>query len=346
MKNTINFKIDFQDRVLQWYDTNQRVLPWRESRDPYHIWISEIMLQQTRVETVIPYYYRFIETLPNVQSLAETNDEVLYKLWEGLGYYSRVRNLKKAANQVLTDFEGVIPSDRKSLETLSGIGPYTSGAISSIAFGKKNAAVDGNVLRIFARLYEIHKSIKDLSVKKDIKEKVEKLLPSSRVGDFNQGLMEIGATVCLPNGKPKCVICPLKEICKAYMSDVTDKIPVRLKSKKVPVKKKTVLILRYNDLLAIEKRPDTGLLRSMYQFPMFEGHMKLDDIKKLHIDASIIKKLQKSTHKFSHLKWDIIAYEISIKNVVDGYNFVTLKDLLHKYSLPSAFKIYREHLMK
>ncbi len=347
MKHLSKDIIQFQMNVLSWYDSNQRVLPWRESRDPYHIWISEIMLQQTRVETVIPFYNRFIKTLPNINALAKASEDLLYKLWEGLGYYSRVRNLKKAANQIISDFNGELPQDRKELETLLGIGPYTSGAISSIAFNKRNAAVDGNVLRIFARLYKIEESIKDISVKNDIKDKVETLLPHSRIGDFNQGLMEIGATICLPNGQPKCVLCPLNENCEAFRLGKTSKIPIKNTKKKTPVYNKTVLLLTYGDKYAIEKRPDTGLLQSMYQFPLLEGHLDESQVQELFKENSLdIKRLENSKHKFSHLSWNMIAYKALLSEKIDSYIYASKEEINNTISIPSAFKVYKELINK
>lgn len=343
--NKNSYILDFQNKVLNWYDSNQRSLQWRDSRNPYHIWISEIMLQQTRVETVLPYYFRFIKQLPDIKSLASASEDMLYKLWEGLGYYSRVRNLKFAANQIMNEHNGEIPEDRKTLETLKGIGPYTSGAISSIAFGNRNAAVDGNVLRVFARFLTIKESIKDVSVKKDIKGKVEQLLPVDRVGDFNQALMEIGATVCVPNGQPKCEICPLNKMCKAYEQGIENEIPIKVKAKKVPIRKKTVLVIKWNNLYAIEKRPDEGLLRSMYQFPLLEGHMSASEIKhSIFKDILSIKKLRNSVHKFSHLKWDMVAYEITVKEKMKEYIFVSDEEIENNYSIPSAFKAYKEYI--
>jgi len=339
--------MNFEDYVLNHYDSNQRVLPWRDSRNPYHIWVSEIMLQQTRVQTVIPYYNKFITELPDIESLANASDDKIYKLWEGLGYYSRVRNLRKAANQVIEIFDGVLPKDRKSLETLAGIGPYTSGAISSIAFGIKNAAIDGNVLRIFARLYEIKKSIKDKDVKKDIAKRVNALLPNVRIGDFNQGLMEIGATVCLPNGQPKCYECPLNHLCLAYKNGTTNEIPVKNKKKPVPRHKKTIVLLRYQDSYAIEKRPPEGLLQSMYQFPMLEEHITFNEImNRYNVRENQIELLPKAKHKFTHLEWDMIGYRINLTRKNQLYTFAPIDKINNELSIPSAFKQYKKVIME
>ena len=232
-----------QSNILNWYDQTKRILPWRDNPNPYHVWVSEIMLQQTRVEAVIPYFLRFIGQLPTIKDLAVISDDELNKLWEGLGYYSRARNLKRAAHLIVEKHESKLPSDYDELISLPGIGPYTAGAISSKAFGKRNTAVDGNVLRVFSRVFAIKDEIKDKTVKKNIKQKVEDLSPETRIGDFNQALMEIGATICKPNGKPLCMVCPLQPFCKAYQLDLTDVIPRKAKKAERKIIKKTVLIL-------------------------------------------------------------------------------------------------------
>ena len=338
-------KEQFQTDLLKWYDTNQRILPWREQPEPYRVWISEIMLQQTRVSAVIPYFNRFIETLPTLHHLANVEEEKLLKLWEGLGYYNRARNLQKAAKEIIDRFDGIIPSDKDKLETLTGIGPYTSGAISSIAFGQKYSAVDGNVLRVFARIFEIKDDIKNLETKKMIKSKVDHLLPNQRVGDFNQALMEIGATVCIPNGTPYCEICPLKNHCKAYKNDTVSTIPKKRTKKKVPIENKTVLLLKYQDRFAIEQRDKTGLLASMYQFPMFDHHLEiveLPDYITKHIKFT--KTLNKAIHKFTHKEWHMKTYLIELTNEIEQYVFVSRDEIETTYSIPSAFKMHKNYI--
>ncbi len=338
-------KKEFERDLLTWYDNGKRVLPWRDNTDPYRVWISEIMLQQTRVNAVIPYFERFISTLPTVYDLSEVNDDRLMKLWEGLGYYSRARNLKKAAILVVSKFNSVVPNDYDDLLSLPGIGPYTAGAIMSIAYNKKYTAVDGNVLRVFARMNDIQEDIKDMTVKRKIKEYVNMLLPK-RVGDFNQALMEIGATVCLPNGTPKCEICPLKSYCKAYQNGTISLIPKKRKHQKVPVEKKTVLLIKFENLVALEKRKDKGLLANMYQFPMLEGHVELKLIEEMFNEKyNKILVLPKSKHIFSHKKWDMVGYEIQLNSRLD-YCFVTLEDIQSRYSVPTAFQVYKNRLEK
>lgn len=333
------------DSLIQWYDQSKRILPWRDNPNPYHVWISEIMLQQTRVETVIPYFNRFIQELPTIEDLSKADDDKLNKLWEGLGYYSRVRNLKKAAIKVVDDFNGVLPSTQKELESLPGIGPYTSGAVLSIAFNKKYSAVDGNVLRVFSRLLEIRDNIKDVAVKKRIKSYVESILPDQRIGDFNQGLMEIGATVCLPNGKPICSTCPFSKVCKAYNNKVVDIIPVKQVKKKQRIEDVTVFVLQYQNLYAIEKRPDKGLLASLYQYPNIYGHPDIEEVKKLY-STEQVEELQSGKHVFSHIIWQLKGYSVKVDEKLDDYIWVTKEDIINQYSIPTAFKLYTKHILK
>nr|MBQ8252548.1 A/G-specific adenine glycosylase [Lachnospiraceae bacterium] len=230
--------------LLAWYDQNKRILPWRENRDPYRIWVSEIMLQQTRVEAVKPYYDRFLKQLPDVESLAEVQEEHLLKLWEGLGYYNRVKNMQKAALVMKDVYEGRMPEEYELLLQLPGIGSYTAGAIASIAFGKPVVAVDGNVLRIITRLTADPSDILSEKFKKQVREQLLTIVPADRPGDFNQALMELGATVCLPNGAPKCHACPWHDICMARQQGRLDEIPYKKKKKPRVIEEKTVLLLR------------------------------------------------------------------------------------------------------
>ena len=334
----------FQTALLDWYDSSKRILPWRDNPNPYHVWVSEIMLQQTRVEAVIPYFHRFIAELPTIADLATVDDDKLNKLWEGLGYYSRVRNLKKAAQQVIDDFDGVLPSNRTDLESLSGIGPYTAGAIRSIAFNQQDTAVDGNVLRVFARLTANQNDIKSPPVKREIRRLVASLLPEERVGDFNQALMEIGATVCLPNGKPLCMVCPLNSFCKAFQQGLTDTIPKKQKKTKRRIEKRTVLLLEHNGKFAIRQRPVDGLLGGLYEFPNVLGHLTKADVLKQYPDSTI-SKLPKAKHVFSHLEWHMIGYHVLLDEQIEQFPFVSPEELYATYSVPTAFKTYKEALL-
>ena len=321
-------------RLLDFYDYSKRVLPWRDNKNPYYIWISEIMLQQTRVETVIPYFERFIKELPTVYDLSEVDDDKLMKLWEGLGYYSRARNLKKAAIQIVDKYNGLVPNNKKDLESLPGIGPYTSGAVLSIAFDQEVAAVDGNVLRVFSRLYGIEDDIKNMKTKKRIKELVESSLPVERNGDYNQAIMELGATICLPNGKPLCAQCPLSDICVANKLGRQTMIPHKSMKQKKRVEKKTIYILKHKERYAIKKRPNTGLLASMYELPNRNGHLSVPDI-----DGNYTK-LKDAKHVFSHIEWNMIGYMIEVDNMIFDYEWVTKDEIMNEYSIPSAFRQY------
>ena len=337
-------KQTFQQRLLTWYDMSKRILPWRDNPDPYHVWISEIMLQQTRVEAVIPYFEQFITVLPTIQDVASVDDDLLNKLWEGLGYYSRVRNIKKAAIKLTEEFDGKIPKTRKELESLPGIGPYTAGAILSIAFGIPDTAVDGNVLRVFARLTANKNNIKDPTVKQDIRDMVQSLLPEKRVGDFNQGLMEIGATVCLPNGKPLCARCPLNELCEAYQKGLVDEIPQKQKKQTRRIEERTVFVLSVGDKYVLYRRPDTGLLAGLYEFPNELGHISIESMIQRYPSATI-NVLDKSKHIFSHLEWHMIGYEIILEQAPNDGVLASKEDLLARYSIPTAFKVYLKSIL-
>ncbi len=260
-----------REPLLAWYRQNARVLPWREEPDPYRVWISEIMLQQTRVEAVKPYFARFMEELPDVEALAEVSDDRLLKLWEGLGYYSRARNLKKAARIIVERYGGRLPDTMEELLGLPGIGSYTAGAIASIAYGKPEPAVDGNVLRVLSRLLASRDDIANPAVKRRFEEELRLVIPAENCGAFNQGLIEIGAVVCVPNGEPRCGECPMRSVCLAARNGLTGEIPYKAPKRPRRIEERTVLLIRSGDLVVIRKRPEKGLLASMYEFPGLEG---------------------------------------------------------------------------
>jgi len=339
-------KSTFQDALLNWYQKSKRTLPWRDNPLPYFVWVSEIMLQQTRVEAVIPYYNRFIEELPSIKALANVEEDKLYKLWEGLGYYARVKNLQKAAKIVIQDYSGVLPDNKSDLESLPGIGPYTSSAILAIAFDKPTAAVDGNVLRVFARLMAIKKDIKDPNTKKIIKEQVTKLVPNKNNRDFTQALMEIGATICIPNGSPRCYLCPLSSFCIAYQKQLTEEIPVIQKKKQRIIEQITVLIFKYNNLFAIRKRPDKGLLANLYEYPNMSGLLTKKEVGHLYPQAISIKQLPEATHIFTHKEWHMVGFLIEMNSKTDGYNFVSREMIQTEYSIPKAFQTYTKLILK
>ncbi len=327
--------LDISNKILAWYDSNQRVLPWRDNKEPYRVWVSEIMLQQTRVDTVIPYFNRFLETLPTVSDLAKVPDDILNKLWEGLGYYSRAKNLKRAAIVIVDQFNGIVPQSRVDLEKLPGIGPYTSGAIASISFDERVPAIDGNVLRVFARYLGIKADVKDPKIKSSVASFVETKLPTLRVGDFNQALMEIGAIVCLPNGTPKCGECPLQKGCIAYHQNLTDMIPVKQKRIERKITDVSVFVFKHGEKIAIRKRPDTGLLAGLYEYPNTE---ELVSKEKLNKQYSSVVELEQKKHIFTHKEWNLIPFLIDVENQDEAYIWVTQEELNELYPLPTAFK--------
>lgn len=314
INNKQNIETYIQQPLLQWYDSHARSLPWRDEPTPYRVWVSEIMLQQTRVDTVKPYFERFIAELPTIGDLAGVQEHKLLKLWEGLGYYSRARNLKKAASKVMTDYHGRLPSSADELIKLPGIGPYSAGAIASIAFGNKAPAIDGNVLRVIARITANLGDITQTETKEEIGELVQKLLPDERIGDFNQALMELGATVCLPNGVPRCEICPVNTLCAAYSENITDQVPVKAKKKARRIEHKTVFIIRCNQKIAVGKRPDDGLLQGLWEFPNVGGSLTPGECEAVMrgwgIAVSGLEPLQKSKHIFTHVEWHMTGYLI------------------------------------
>lgn len=252
--------------IVKWYQEQEKILPWKQDKEPYHIWISEIMLQQTRIEAVKKYYTRFMKELPTIQHLAKVSDEKLLKLWEGLGYYNRAKNLKKAAIQIEENYKGQMPTSYAELLNLSGIGEYTAGAIASISYQEKVPAVDGNVLRVVSRVLASKDDVLSSETKKRITKKLLEIMPDES-GDFNEGLMELGEKICLPNTIPLCEKCPIQQFCIANKENLTNEIPVRIKKQKRKIEKRTVFIVKYKDEIAIRKREKTGILANLYEFP-------------------------------------------------------------------------------
>lgn len=339
--------------LLAYYDANKRILPWREEPSAYYVWLSEIMLQQTRVEAVKPYFSRFIEELPDIESLANASEVELLKLWEGLGYYSRVRNLGKAAKVVMETYGGKLPSTKTELLKLPGIGSYTAGAISSIAYGEANPAVDGNVLRVFSRVFADDRDILNPQVKKDWEALIETTMPKDRPGDYNQALMEIGACVCVPNGSPKCDMCPLANMCQAHLSSEETKYPYKAPKKARVIEQKTVLILRSEDKVVLVKRPANGLLAGMYEFPIVEGNASQDEVlsylNEQGIKALWISPLEDAKHIFTHKEWHMHAYMIRVDELQEGntpesWLFVDKKEVEEQYPIPSAYAKYMKYL--
>ncbi len=352
--------LDSLDRIaeplLAWYDAGRRILPWREEPTPYHVWLSEIMLQQTRVEAVKPYYDRFLQALPDIGSLAAVEEEKLLKLWEGLGYYNRARNLKKAAEILVSEYGGEMPDDYEKIQALPGIGSYTAGAVSSIAFGRPYPAVDGNVLRILSRLRCDDRDILNAKVKKSVEDDLLDVMPSDRPGDFNQALMELGATVCIPNGAPKCESCPWKELCLARAEGRTAEFPKKAKKKPRSMEKRTILVIQDAERVALRRRPERGLLAGMYEFPSLEGHCEEAEVsaylKKIGLSPIRIRKLPPAKHVFTHREWHMTGYlirvdELAVKGTgqeLQGFVFVEPEQTRTNYPIPSAFAAYAERV--
>ncbi len=337
--------------LLEWFSGHARVLPWREEPTPYRVWVSEIMLQQTRVEAVKPYFERFTKELPDVQALAECSEEKLLKLWEGLGYYNRVRNMQTAAQFVMEQYGGRLPADYGELLKLKGIGHYTAGAIASIAYGIPVPAVDGNVLRVLTRVAADDSDIMKQSVKNAIEQEVAGIMPADAAGAFNQALMELGATVCLPNGEPLCGECPWKSFCEAHAGDCWQSFPVKSKAKPRKIEDKTVLIIRDGEKIVLHKRPKKGLLAGMYEFPNLEGHRNekevLDYVREQNLVPVHIERLEDAKHIFSHIEWHMTGYMIKVSELEterSGLLFVETEESERRYPIPAAFAKYTKYM--
>ena len=324
--------------LLPWYEKNKRDLPWRQDKDPYHIWISEIMLQQTRVEAVKGYYARFLSVLPTIESLANANDELLYKLWEGLGYYSRVRNLKNAANVIMQAYGGCFPTDHKAVLALPGIGDYTAGAICSIAFGQKTPAVDGNVLRVVSRLQADFSPIDSPARKKEVQLLLADIYPDD-AGNFTQALMELGATVCGPNKAPDCTNCPCKDFCLGYQQGVAEELPVKTPKKGRRIEEKTVFLLRCDDRYALLKRPDKGLLAGLWQLPETAGIVALNEaVAALGLPIKEVYRQLERNHIFTHIEWKMRCFYLEIGEKSDKFQWFTAEEITNTAALPTAYR--------
>ncbi|MGN0403469.1 MAG: A/G-specific adenine glycosylase [Acetatifactor sp.] len=347
---------ELPDRLLGWYDANRRILPWREEPTPYRVWVSEIMLQQTRVEAVKPYFARFMETLPDIRALAEAEEEQLLKLWEGLGYYNRVRNLQKAAIQIVENYGGVMPSDYEELLKLTGIGRYTAGAISSIAYGEPNPAVDGNVLRVISRIRKDDRLISEEKVRLSVERDLAEVIPRDRPGDFNQALMEIGACICVPNGVPLCGKCPLEELCLAHREHAEKDYPRKAPKRPRTVEEKTILVICDENRTAVRKRGNKGLLAGMYEFPSLEGYRTAEEITAYLAENGIrvvrIRPLEEAKHIFTHREWHMKGYLIRADELEHGvpggeaadWLYIDPAETVDKYPIPSAFSAYAKIL--
>ena len=318
--------------LLEWYRENARELPWRSEATPYRVWVSEIMLQQTRVAAVIGYFNRFMSTLPTVEDLACVTEDELLKLWQGLGYYNRVRNLQKAAKVLAEQYGGVMPADYDAIRALPGIGDYTAGAIASIAFGIPVPAVDGNVLRVIARILGDDQDIGLQSTKDAVREMLLTVIPREFPGQFNQALMELGATVCLPNGAPLCGQCPVREKCAACREGRTGELPVKGAKKARKLEERRVYLVFHRGKVALRKRSDKGLLAGLWEFPnelagtdapMYQG-----------------EEVCKGKHIFTHIEWHMtaIALQTDSDTLPPGWVWAGKQELVQKYAVPNAFR--------
>ena len=337
--------------LLGWFEKNARTLPWRSIATPYRVWVSEIMLQQTRVEAVKPYFERFMTALPDVKDLAECEEEKLLKLWEGLGYYNRVRNMQIAAQTVMEEYGGTLPADYEKLLSLKGIGSYTAGAIASIAYGIPVPAVDGNVLRILMRVSADDSDIMKQSVKTKVEKALLDVIPKDRAGSFNQALMELGAIVCVPNGEPLCEKCPWHDFCETRKRGLWQELPVKKKAKARRIEDRTVLVIRDGERVVLKKRPKKGLLAGLYEFPNELGNLSEDEalhvVQEMHLHPMRIQKLEDAKHIFSHVEWHMQGYMVEVDSLTReeaGLLFVEAAHSEEVYPIPAAFAAYTKYM--
>ncbi len=334
------------ERIVSFYRNLLRPLPWRETPTPYRVWVSEIMLQQTRIDAVIPHYHRFLSLFPTVNALAAADDDTLMKSWEGLGYYSRVRNLRRAA-EIIVKMGGELPSSAEELRKLPGIGSYTAGAIASIAFGQPAPAVDGNVLRVLARYTADERNILDEKLKKEYTLRLSEVYPSGTDASImTQGLMELGETLCLPNATPLCASCPVVDLCRAHKKGLETTLPIREKKGERRREERTVLLLRsQNGRYAVRKRPDRGLLASLYEFPAEDGFLTEDEALAAAAAYGTAPKaatpLGNAKHLFSHIEWQMQGFRIDCETESDALLWATPDELSNRYAIASALRFYK-----
>ena len=328
-----------------WFGANRRDLPWRRDREPYHVWLSEIMLQQTRVEAVKGYYARFLAALPDIPALASADPELLHKLWEGLGYYARVRNLQKAAQVILNEHWGVFPRDYESVRALPGIGDYTAGAVCSICFDQPTPAVDGNVLRVLTRLSADSRCTDEPAVKRALRDRLAARYPTEGAGTLTQALMELGATVCLPNGEPKCGICPAASFCAAHAAGSWQAYPVRAEKKARRVERLTVFVFSCRGALALRKRKNSGLLAGLWEFPNVPGWLEpqeaLDQAAAWGLRPRGLEKQLERAHIFTHVQWEMRCYYVNCAAQAEGFTWADEAALDGQFALPTAFRMFR-----
>ena len=333
--------------LLPWYQANHRDLPWRKDREPYHVWLSEIMLQQTRVEAVKGYYARFLDALPDIPALAQCDDDALHKLWEGLGYYSRVRNLKKAAQVILTQHGGSFPQTYEDVKALPGIGEYTAGAICSICFGLPTPAVDGNVLRVYSRLMDDPSPIDLPATKKRVTQELSAVYPKE-TGDFTQAMMELGATVCGPNRKPDCANCPCQTICLGFLHGTAESLPVKTPKKEKRQEDRTVFIFSCDGKFALEKRPGKGLLAGLWQFPNVSGHLDmtraLTEAEHMGLRPKELLREVSRKHIFTHIQWNMKGIYLEVADTAGNFQWFSAEEIHTQAALPTAFRQFWEEI--
>ncbi len=331
-------------RLVPWYTEHARLLPWRRDREPYHVWLSEIMLQQTRVEAVKGYYERFLQELPTIGSLAQAPEDRLLKLWEGLGYYTRVRNLQKAAKQIIQMHQGIFPREYADIRALPGIGDYTAGAIASICFEEPEPAVDGNVLRVISRITEDFTPLHRPELKKGITKALRKVYPKGECGLFTQALMELGATVCLPNGAPACAVCPVQDICMTSGRQTALSLPVKKQKKPRRIEERTVFVACCGNQYAVCRRRNTGLLAGCWQFPNTEKKLTAEEAmqtaRQWGLQPSELLRTVDRVHIFSHVEWHMRGVYFLCRETPETFQWVTPEEIETEISLPTAFRMF------
>lgn len=332
------------ERLLEWYAAGHRDLPWRRDREPYHVWLSEVMLQQTRVEAVKGYYRRFLAELPDIPALAACPPDRLAKLWEGLGYYSRMRNLQKAAQVIVSAHGGVFPREYDAIRALPGVGDYTAGAIASICFGLPEPAVDGNVLRVLSRVTDDAAPVTDAAVKREYAARLREIYPAGRCGDFTQSLMELGATVCGPNSQPQCALCPLASLCLARANGTALLRPVKAPKKEKRTEEKTVFILRCGTCIAVRRRPEQGLLAGLWELPNVDGkcsaQQALAQAERWGVHPRELCRSSEKTHIFTHIRWELRGFYIECAEAAPLFTWVDPARFRQDIALPTAFRIF------
>lgn len=332
------------ERLLEWYAAGHRDLPWRRDREPYHVWLSEVMLQQTRVEAVKGYYRRFLAELPDIPALAACPPDRLAKLWEGLGYYSRMRNLQKAAQVIVSAHGGVFPREYDAIRALPGVGDYTAGAIASICFGLPEPAVDGNVLRVLSRVTDDAAPVTDAAVKREYAARLREIYPTGRCGDFTQSLMELGATVCGPNSQPQCALCPLASLCLARTNGTALLRPVKAPKREKRTEEKTVFILRCGTRIAVRRRPEQGLLAGLWELPNVDGkcsaQQALAQAERWGVHPRELCRSSEKTHIFTHIRWELRGFYIECAEATPLFTWVDPARFRQDIALPTAFRIF------